>query len=85
MHLKLPEIESTPKGAKVELEHLYVYPDGKAFLFFGDGSSWHLSSELALIENFAGLVGQAQRVARGLEPKGNGSVTKAAVPSAERS
>jgi len=47
-------IEETPKGSKVELERLYMYPEGNGFLYFKDGTDWPFEDEAQLIQLLAG-------------------------------
>jgi hypothetical protein len=44
-HLIVP----TPKGVKIELKTLYVYPDGHINLEFADGINWPLADEYEVV------------------------------------
>jgi hypothetical protein len=64
-------IEETPKGVKVELKRLYVYPDGAAFLLFADGTEWPMGDGVELLGSVAnGLLKPMYRKARKLHPPG---------------
>ena len=47
-------IEDTPKGVKVALKALYVYPDGHGNLEFANGDGWPLADEYEMIEWLSG-------------------------------
>lgn len=58
-------IEDTPKGVKVELKTLYVYPDGHANLTFADGTNWPIADEYEMVQLLAGnLLRPMQKRAR---------------------
>ena len=64
-----PLIEETPKGVKVELKRLYVYPDGAAFLVFADGTEWPMEDGVELLGCLAnGLLKPMYRKARKAHP-----------------
>lgn len=50
MAVTMPQIHRTPKGARIDLKCLYVYPDGHANLVFADGTNWPLADELETVE-----------------------------------
>jgi hypothetical protein len=47
-------IEDTPKGVKVKLDTLYVYPDGHANLTFADGTNWPMADPYEAVCILAG-------------------------------
>lgn len=47
-------ITDTPKGVKVDLETLYVYPDGHANLTFADGTNWPMADPYEVVQIIAG-------------------------------
>src|SRR5678810_592455 len=49
-------IVDTPKGVKIDLKTLYVYPDGHANLTFSDGTNWPVDDEYQLIQLLAGAL-----------------------------
>jgi hypothetical protein len=58
-------IDETPKGVKIELKTLYVYPDGHANLTFADGTNWPIADEYEMVELLAGsLLRPMQKRAR---------------------
>ena len=58
-------IEETPNGVRVELDKLYVYPDGHANLVFVDGTNWPMKDEYEAIRILAGqLLRPMQKRAR---------------------
>jgi hypothetical protein len=57
-------IQLTTTGAKVELDKLYVYPDGHANLVFRDGRNWPLNDQYEVIEAVARLMRRLEKAAK---------------------
>jgi hypothetical protein len=43
-------IEKTPRGVKIRLDTLYVYPDGHANLTFSDGTNWPMANPYEIVD-----------------------------------
>jgi hypothetical protein len=57
-------IRLTPKGAVVQLDKLYVYPDGHANLTFANGKNWPCTDGYQVVEALALLLRQLQKAAK---------------------
>jgi hypothetical protein len=58
------DVKLTPKGAKIDLGTLYLYPDGHGNLTFADGRNWPFAEQLQTIEGLLDLVRMVQDAAR---------------------
>lgn len=58
------EVKPTPQGVKVELDSLYMYPDGHANLVFRDGRNWPLGDQYEVVVGLAQLLQQMQKAVK---------------------
>ena len=63
-HQQRPTIRLTPKGAVVDLDKLYIYPDGHGNLTHADGHNWPFNDSLEFMERVVLLFRQLHTAAK---------------------
>jgi hypothetical protein len=47
-------IETTPRGVRIKIKALYVYPDGHANLTFADETNWPMADQYQAMQLLSG-------------------------------